>query len=54
MKVLFVASGNHGKVSPVVKAQGDSLVKAGAEEVRDVLTPYQYPWMRLPGRKSVT
>ena len=31
MKVLFVASGNHGKVSPVVKAQGDSLVKAGAE-----------------------
>lgn len=31
MKVLFVASGNHGKVSPVVKAQGDSLVKAGLE-----------------------
>ena len=31
MRVLFVASGNHGKVSPVVKAQGDSLVKAGIE-----------------------
>ena len=31
MKVLFVASGNHGKISPVVKAQGDSLAKAGIE-----------------------
>lgn len=31
MRVLFVASGNHGNVSPVVKAQGDSLVKVGAE-----------------------
>ena len=33
MKVLFVASGNHGRISPVVKAQGDSLVKAGMEVV---------------------
>jgi len=31
MKVLFVASGNHGKISPVVKAQGDSLAKVGIE-----------------------
>ena len=31
MRVLFVASGNHGKISPVVKAQGDSLAKAGIE-----------------------
>ena len=31
MRVLFVASGNHGKVSPVVKAQGDSLARAGME-----------------------
>lgn len=25
MKVLFVCSGNHGKISPIVKSQGDSL-----------------------------
>lgn len=31
MKVLFVASGNHGHISPVVKAQGDSLKDAGVE-----------------------
>ncbi len=31
MRVLFVASGNHGRISPVVKAQGDSLAKAGIE-----------------------
>lgn len=31
MRVLFVASGNHGKISPVVKAQGDSLAKVGIE-----------------------
>lgn len=31
MKVLFVGSGNHAKVSPIIKAQGDSLVKAGAD-----------------------
>ena len=31
MKVLFVASGNQGKASPVVKAQGDALVKAGVD-----------------------
>lgn len=26
MKVLFVGSGNHGKISPIIKSQGDSLV----------------------------
>lgn len=31
MKVLFVASGNTYKVSPITKAQGDSLVDAGVE-----------------------
>ena len=31
MRVLFVVSGNHGKISPVVKAQGDALLKAGVE-----------------------
>lgn len=31
MKVLFVASGNQGKASFVVKAQGDALVKAGVD-----------------------
>lgn len=29
MKVLFIASGNHGAVSPVVKNQGDALVSDG-------------------------
>ena len=31
MKILFVASGNHGGISPVVKVQGNSLVQAGVE-----------------------
>lgn len=31
MKVLFVGSGNHAKISPIIKAQGDSLVKAGID-----------------------
>lgn len=31
MKVLFIVSGNHGAVSPVVKNQGDALVEAGVE-----------------------
>ncbi len=31
MKVLFVGSGNHAKISPIIKAQGDSLVKAGVD-----------------------
>lgn len=31
MKVLFVVSGNHGAISPVVKNQGDSLVEFGHE-----------------------
>ena len=31
MKVLFVGSGNHGKVSPILKSQGDSLASAGIE-----------------------
>lgn len=31
MKVLFVGSGNHARISPIIKAQGDSLVKAGAD-----------------------
>ena len=31
MKVLFVGSGNHATISPIIKAQGDSLVKAGVE-----------------------
>ena len=31
MKVLFVASGNHDGLSPVVKAQGDSLAHTGVE-----------------------
>ena len=31
MRVLFVASGNHEGISPVVKVQGDSLEKAGVE-----------------------
>ena len=26
MKILFVGSGNHGKISPIIKSQGDSLV----------------------------
>ena len=31
MKVLFVGSGNHGKISPILKSQGDSLASDGAE-----------------------
>ena len=31
MKVLFVGSGNHGEVSPIIKSQGDSLVSSGIE-----------------------
>lgn len=31
MKVLFVVSGNHGEISPIVKNQADALVSAGAE-----------------------
>ena len=31
MKVLFVGSGNHGEISPILKSQGDSLVSAGIE-----------------------
>lgn len=31
MKVLFIVSGNHGAVSPVVKNQGDALVEAGVD-----------------------
>lgn len=31
MKVLFVGSGNHGKISPILKSQGDSLTAAGVE-----------------------
>lgn len=31
MKVLFVGSGNHARISPIIKAQGDSLVKAGVD-----------------------
>lgn len=31
MRILFIASGNHGNVSPVVKNQGDSLVALGHE-----------------------
>lgn len=31
MKVLFIVSGNHGAVSPVVKNQGDALAEAGVD-----------------------
>lgn len=31
MKVLFVGSGNHGKISPIIKSQGDSLASSGIE-----------------------
>lgn len=31
MKVLFVGSGNHGEISPIIKSQGDSLASAGIE-----------------------
>jgi len=31
MKILFVASGNSGKVTPIIRNQGESLVQAGAE-----------------------
>lgn len=31
MRVLFVSSGNHGKISALVKNQGDSLIKEGIE-----------------------
>lgn len=31
MKVLFVGSGNHGEISPIIKSQGDSLVSSGIE-----------------------
>ena len=31
MKVLFVGSGNHGKISPIIKSQGDSLVLENVE-----------------------
>lgn len=31
MKVLFVGSGNHGKISPILKSQGDSLASVGVE-----------------------
>ena len=29
MKVLFVGSGNHGEISPIIKSQGDSLASSG-------------------------
>lgn len=31
MKVLFVSSGNSGKISPIIKNQGESLVKEGVD-----------------------
>ena len=31
MKVLFVGSGNHGEISPIIKSQGDSLISSGVE-----------------------
>lgn len=31
MKVLFVGSGNHGEISPIIKSQGDSLVSNDVE-----------------------
>jgi glycosyltransferase involved in cell wall biosynthesis len=31
MKVLFVGSGNHGEISPIIKSQGDSLLSSGVE-----------------------
>ena len=31
MRVLFIASGNHGEVTPIVKNQGDGLVSEGVE-----------------------
>ena len=31
MRVLFVGSGNHGEVSPIIKSQGDSLASSGVE-----------------------
>lgn len=31
MRVLFVGSGNHGEISPIIKSQGDSLVSCGIE-----------------------
>lgn len=31
MRVLFVGSGNHGKISPILKSQGDSLASVGVE-----------------------
>ncbi len=33
MKVLFVGSGNHGKVSPIIQSQGDSLASNQIEVV---------------------
>ena len=29
MTILFISSGNLGKISPIVKAQADSLIKKG-------------------------
>ena len=29
MKILFIASGNHGAPSPVIQNQGDALVSEG-------------------------
>ena len=29
MTILFISSGNSGKISPIVKAQADSLIKKG-------------------------
>lgn len=31
MKVLFIASGNHGEVSPIVKNQGEALASEGVD-----------------------
>ena len=31
MKVLFVGSGNHGEISPIIKSQGDSLLSSSVE-----------------------
>ena len=31
MKVLFIASGNHGAVTPIIKNQADALISCGVE-----------------------
>jgi teichuronic acid biosynthesis glycosyltransferase TuaC len=31
MKILFVSSGNSGKISPIIQAQMDSLIKSGVD-----------------------